>query len=55
MRLLSADMGAEAGLGPATFDLWGRRATNCSTPRYIKARFVIFVAKKNKCISSDCS
>ena len=27
---------AEAGLEPATFGLWARRAANCSTPRYNK-------------------
>ena len=28
---------AEAGLEPTTFGLWARRATNCSTPRYLVA------------------
>ena len=28
-------MVAGAGLEPATFGLWARRATNCSTPRYL--------------------
>ena len=29
------NMVAGAGLEPATFGLWARRATNCSTPRYL--------------------
>ena len=31
---IAANMVAGAGLEPATFGLWARRATNCSTPRY---------------------
>ena len=34
LRLWIAILGAEAGLEPATFWLWARRATDCSTPQY---------------------
>ena len=36
-------MVAEEGLEPTTFGLWARRATNCSTPRYIRVFCLTFL------------